>query len=130
MTALRSEGHDVVTVGEAIDLGSDDHALLEYAAETDRVILSQDTDFRGGDPELELGGRPAVFACDTGVPPGKVAAAVRRIEEFNVTLTGTVLFVPATGSNAVSMSARSYSSRTGTPSRVSSESRRWFRYSR
>ncbi|MGQ3330950.1 DUF5615 family PIN-like protein [Halorubrum sp. FL23] len=54
VSALRGEGHDVAVVGDNVELGSEDTVLLEYARETDRLILSEDTDFRGADPELNV----------------------------------------------------------------------------
>ncbi|PSP46466.1 hypothetical protein BRC69_03565 [Halobacteriales archaeon QH_6_66_25] len=94
VSALRGEGHDVVIVGESIDLGSEDEVLLAHARETDRVILSEDTDFRGADPELIKENHPGILACDTTASPGEIAAAVRRIDTLVDDCTGTVLFVP------------------------------------
>lgn len=94
VSALRGEGHDVAVVGDEVTLGSKDTVVLEYARETNRIILSEDTDFRGADPELDVGTHPGVFACDTAAQPGEIAAAVRRIETFTDDLTGTVLFIP------------------------------------
>jgi predicted nuclease of predicted toxin-antitoxin system len=94
VSALRGEGHDVVVVGDVVDPGADDTVLLEYARDTDRVILSEDTDFRGADPELTAEDHPGILACDTAAPPGEIAAAVRRIDSLTEDLVGTVLFVP------------------------------------
>ncbi|WEL17763.1 PIN domain [Halorhabdus sp. SVX81] len=94
VSALRGEGHDVVTVGDEIELGAEDTTLLAYARETDRVILSEDTDFRGVDPELKVSDHPGVLACDTAATPGEIATAVRRIEGFADDLMDTVFFVP------------------------------------
>ncbi|ACV13150.1 hypothetical protein Huta_2989 [Halorhabdus utahensis DSM 12940] len=94
VSALRGEGHDIVTVGDEIALGAEDTTLLAYARETDRVILSEDTDFRGADPERKVGDHPGVLACDTAATPGEIATAVRRIEAFADGLMGTVFFVP------------------------------------
>ena len=94
VTTLQSEGHDVAVVGDAVEFGSDDVTVLEYARETDRVLLSEDTDFRGGDPQLRDVDHPGVLACDTGASPGAVAAAIRRIERFSDSLSDTVWYVP------------------------------------
>lgn len=94
ISALHGEGHNVAVVGDEVTLGSEDAALLEYARETDRVILSEDTDFRGADPDLDVGTHPGILACDTAAQPGEIAAAIRHIERFTDDLTGTVLFVP------------------------------------
>ena len=93
VSALRAEGHDVTIVGENVDLGTDS-TLLDYARKTDRVILSEDTDFRGADPELNTEDHPGILACDTTEPPGSIAAAVRQIDAVSDDLTETVLFAP------------------------------------
>ena len=62
--------------------------------ETNRVILSEDADFRGADPELRDAEHPGVLACDTGGSPGTIAAAVRRIERVSDSLSNTVWYVP------------------------------------
>lgn len=94
VSALRGEGHDVAVVGDDVDLGSEDTVLLEYARETDRLILSEDTDFRGADPELNVEDHPGIIACDTAASAGEIAAAIRRIEVYTDDLVGTVLYVP------------------------------------
>lgn len=94
VSALRGEGHDVAVVGEDLELGAPDETLLAYARETDRIILSEDTDFRGADPELIVGTHPGILACDTAAQPGEIAAAVRLIEAASHDLEETVLFVP------------------------------------
>ncbi|WP_436902054.1 DUF5615 family PIN-like protein [Halovenus halobia] len=94
ISALRGEGHNVAVVGDEVELGSEDTVLLEFARETNRTILSEDTDFRGANPELAVGTHPGVLACDTAASPGKIATAVRRIEAYTDDLSGTVLFVP------------------------------------
>ena len=93
MSALAGEGHDVAAVGDGIALSADDRVLLEYARETDRVILSQDTDFRGADPELNDEPQPGVLACDPTAKPGEIATAVRRIDAVADDLSETVLYV-------------------------------------
>jgi predicted nuclease of predicted toxin-antitoxin system len=94
VSALRGEGHDVAVVGDDIDLGSADSVVLEYARENERVILSEDTDFRGADSELSETSHPGILACDTAASPGEIATAVRRIDTHTDSLTDTVLFVP------------------------------------
>lgn len=96
VSALRGEGHDVAVVGNDVALGSEDFVLLEYARKTDRIILSEDTDFRGADPELDNESRPGILACDTATSPGEIVTAVRRIDTFTDDLSETVLFVPGT----------------------------------
>ena len=94
ISALRGEGHNVAVVGDDLELGASDTTLLEYARDTDRVTVSEDTDFRGADPELDVESHPGVIACDTTAPAGEIAAAVRRIDTLSDDLDGTVLFVP------------------------------------
>ena len=94
VSALDGEGHDVAVVGNEVALGSDDEELLEYARETNRVILSQDTDFRGADPELDSESHRGVLACDPTATPGEIATAVRRIDAVASDLSETVLYVP------------------------------------
>lgn len=95
ISALRGEGHDVAVVGDDLELGASDTTLLEYARDTDRVIVSEDTDFLGAGPELNVESHPGILACDTAAPAGEVAAAVRRIDTLSNDLDGTVLFVPS-----------------------------------
>ena len=80
ISALRGEGHDVAVVGDDLELGGSDTTLLEHARETDRSMLSEDTDFRGADPELDVESHPGVLACDTAAPAGEIATAIRRID--------------------------------------------------
>ncbi len=94
VSVLRGEGHDVAVVGDDITLGSADAVVLDYARENDRLILSEDTDFRGADPELNRKRHPGILACDTAAPPGEIASAIRRIALYADDLTGTVLYVP------------------------------------
>ncbi|WP_165875162.1 DUF5615 family PIN-like protein [Natrarchaeobius chitinivorans] len=75
-------------------IGSEDTVLLQYARETDRLILSEDTDFRGADPELNGEHHPGILACNTAASAGEIAAAIRRIEMYTDDLAGTVLYVP------------------------------------
>jgi predicted nuclease of predicted toxin-antitoxin system len=91
--ALRGEGYDVVEVTETVGLGTADDSILEYAVEQRRVIVSEDTDFRGADSTLDLDKHPGVLACDTAAP-GAVVTAVRRIDESTEDLTNSILFVP------------------------------------
>lgn len=94
VSALRGEGHDVEVVGEAVEFGAEDSSIVEYARTTDRVVLSEDADFRGADPSFDVEAHPGVLVCDTAAAPGAVAAAVRRIDALSDDLSGTVLFVP------------------------------------
>lgn len=92
--ALRGEGYDVVDIDETVGLGTEDEEVLDYATEQDRVILSEDTDFRGADRTLDLDVHPGILACDTAAKPGSIITAIRRIDASSDDLTDTVLFVP------------------------------------
>lgn len=70
VTAVRGEGYDVTAVGGAVNLGSEDDTILDYAREENRVVLSEDSDFRGADPNLNLTDHPGIFACDVNARPG------------------------------------------------------------
>ena len=94
VAALHSDGHNVERVGESIELGSDDRTVLEHAIATDRVILSEDVDFRGGNPSLSAEPHPGVLVCDTDAQASRIAVAGGRIEEFAVPLDGSVFYVP------------------------------------
>ncbi len=94
VTALRSEGYDVTAVGGAVDLGSEDETIVDYARKENRVVLSEDSDFRGADPNLDLTAHPGIFACDVNARPGEIATAVRRIDDMSADLTETVIFIP------------------------------------
>lgn len=94
ISALRGEGHDVAVVGDDVALGATDTVLVEYALETDRIILSEDADFRGAAPELDRDPHPGVLACDTAASAGEIATAIRRIDTYTDDLSETVLFVP------------------------------------
>jgi predicted nuclease of predicted toxin-antitoxin system len=92
--ALRGDGHDVTPIGDAVELGASDRGILDYARGHDCVIVSEDSDFRGADADLDIENHPGVFACDTTAKPGDIAAAVRQIERLSDDLTNTVVFVP------------------------------------
>lgn len=92
--SLRGEGYDVVEIDETVGLGTNDDSILKYAIEQDRVIISEDTDFRGADSTLDIETHPGILACDTAAAPGAIVTAVRRIDESADDLTDTILFVP------------------------------------
>jgi predicted nuclease of predicted toxin-antitoxin system len=45
VSALRSNGYEVVTAGEAYDVGEDDGTILSTCRERDLVLLTNDVDF-------------------------------------------------------------------------------------
>lgn len=75
--AIRGEGYDVANINETMGLGVDDRGILEYATEHSRVILSETTDFRGADPDLDIDSHLGILACDTAAKLGSIVSAVR-----------------------------------------------------
>lgn len=94
--ALRAEGYDVTAVGRTV-IGSEDDTILDYARKENRVVLREDSDFHGADPDLDLTDHPGIFACDVNAQPGDIATAVRRIDDMSDDLTETVIFIPKDG---------------------------------
>lgn len=92
VTALEAEGFDVVRVKDVLPEGSPDSAVLEHAVETERVILSEDGDFRG--EEISQYEHPGVIACDNRAPTGEVVAAIRTLNEYTDDLSGGIAHVP------------------------------------
>jgi predicted nuclease of predicted toxin-antitoxin system len=43
--ALRSEGWDVIRVSEILPVNAQDHEILEFARQENRVVITQDLDF-------------------------------------------------------------------------------------
>ncbi len=81
VAALRSEGYDVTAVSGAVDLGSEDDTILDYARKENRVVLSEDSDFRGADPDLDLTGHPGSSPATstlnpTRLPPPSAASTI------------------------------------------------------
>jgi hypothetical protein len=89
--ALRSEGIDVARVGEQVDPGTADEALLEFAAERGYVVLTSDSDF------ADVTGHAGVlYDDDQRVPNRELVRAVRNVSELLDAddLTDRTVFVP------------------------------------
>lgn len=65
--------------------------LLDYAVENERVVLSEDEDFRT--EETSHADHPGVIACNTRAKTGEVVA-VLSIEQYTEDLTGSIVHVP------------------------------------
>lgn len=88
-TILRQEGHDVVRVQDALELGYDDQRIVEFCRGQDRVILTNDDDF------FEFDTHPGIlFLDEQRASPRTVATAVQRIDRLVPDVTGQVWHVP------------------------------------
>lgn len=92
IVALRGEGYDVVRSKVVLREGAPDSEIVAYAVNHDRVVLSEDGDFRGR--ELDHENHPGVIACDTRAAPGRVVAAIRTLDSYTDDLTGGIAHVP------------------------------------
>ena len=92
IAALRAEGYDIVRVKDVLPEGEDDPEIVAYAEANDRVILSEDGDFRG--KEIDLDDHPGVIACDTRAPAGRVVAAIRELDSYTDDLSNGIARVP------------------------------------
>lgn len=88
VTALRGENIDTVPVTDVLPQSADDEEILAYARSSDRVILTNDRDF------LSIEDHPGVLFYDRKATPGRVAIAVRNIENVIDTMADTTLYVP------------------------------------
>ena len=92
VTALRSEGFDVVRAKDVLYESAPDSDILDYAIENERVVLSEDEDFRT--EVADQVDHPGVIACNTRAKTGEVVAAVLSIEQYAEDLTGSIVHVP------------------------------------
>jgi uncharacterized protein with PIN domain len=88
VTALRGENIDTVPVADVLAQSADDEEILAYARSSDRVILTNDRDF------LSIEDHPGVLFYDRTANPGRVAIAVRNIEDAIDTMVDTTLYIP------------------------------------
>lgn len=79
-TALRANGYDVATVNEDFDPGRSDAEHVERARESDRVIISNDSDFVVLHREYNHGG--IVLYNDQTVAVPEFVQAIKRTERF------------------------------------------------
>lgn len=92
VTALRSEGFEVVRAKDALYESAPDDEVLDYAEENNFVVLSEDRDFRGVETRSE--NHAGVLACNTRAKTGNVISAIRTIEDYADDLSGSVVHVP------------------------------------
>lgn len=53
IVALRAEGYDIIRAKDVLPEGEDDSEIVVYAEAHNRVILSEDGDFRGKEIDIE-----------------------------------------------------------------------------
>ena len=88
VVAFRSGGHDVVRVGDVLEKGVADDAVLAAGRDRDRVILTYDRrDFATATDHVGV-----LVAVET-MPPRALRQAVDRIERLYPTLEGVVEFL-------------------------------------
>ena len=92
VTALRSEGFDVVRAKDALYESAPDAEVLDYAEENGFVVLSEDRDFRG--VETRRASHAGILACNTRAKTGNVVSAIRQVDDYADDLSGTVVHVP------------------------------------
>jgi predicted nuclease of predicted toxin-antitoxin system len=92
IAALRAEEYDIVRSKDILPEGEDDSEIVAYAEEHNRVILSEDGDFRGR--EIDLDDHPGVIACETRVSAGQIVAAIREIDAYTNDLNNSIVRVP------------------------------------
>jgi hypothetical protein len=88
ITALRGENIDTIPVTDVLPQSADDEEILAYARSNDRVILTDDRDL------LSIDDHPGVLFYDREATPGRVAVAVRNIEDAIDTMVDTTLYIP------------------------------------
>lgn len=72
---LGQEGYDVERVQDALGVGFEDEAIVEYCRSKDRVLLTNDEDF------FAVDGHPGVLFLDEQAgSPREVVVAIQRIE--------------------------------------------------
>ena len=92
VTALQSEGFDVVRAKGVLYESAPDSAIRDYAVENGYVVLSEDEDFRK--EVTDQSDHPGVIACNTRAKTGEVVSAIRSIERYAEDLSGNVVNVP------------------------------------
>lgn len=92
ITALRAEEYDIVRAKDVLPEGENDSEIVTYADEHDRVILSEDGDFRG--KEINLDEHPGVIACEPRASAGQVVAAIRELDAYTDDLSNGIAHIP------------------------------------
>jgi predicted nuclease of predicted toxin-antitoxin system len=81
---LRERGHDAEHVQEHLGKGTLDPQVIEYAQETDRIILTYDDDFL--DPDLN-DGAPILHIADKQTTVTEVVDAIEQLDEWGAAST-------------------------------------------
>ena len=89
--ALRGEGIDAASLSEELGSGTRDTDLLDYAAEREYTILTNDTDFVG-----ETGHAGILYYGDQQVSTRELVGAIRNVDDLlpDEELVDRTLFVP------------------------------------
>jgi predicted nuclease of predicted toxin-antitoxin system len=88
VNALKSHGHEVVRVQDALDPDAPDRTVVEYARENSLVVLTNDDkDFR------QFAGHTGILFVPQDMRPGAVETAVSRIERQFDDLADTAQYV-------------------------------------
>lgn len=87
ITVLRSIGYDVLRAKDEFPEGTPDRALLEFATETDRIVLTCDKRFAVVDGEL--------FTSHAGVIYADLARLQRRPEDAAAAIDCILTTIPA-----------------------------------
>ncbi|WP_135364982.1 DUF5615 family PIN-like protein [Halosimplex halophilum] len=91
VSALRSEGFEVETVGESVELGSPDADLLEFASDRGYAVLTSDSDF------VDRKGHSGVlYYEDQNVSTRELVRAVRMVDDLlpDDAVEGETIFLP------------------------------------
>ena len=88
VSALDSAGHDVKRVGDLLQKGASDGAVLAAGRDTGRIVVTYDRkDFAGVTDHV------GVFIADEGMAPRDVRRAVERVDRAYPSLDNVVEFL-------------------------------------
>jgi hypothetical protein len=76
---LRARGHEAITVAEEFGKGEVDPNIIAYARETNRLVLTNATDFL--DPNA-INSVKVLFCPKTSLRPGTIAALVDALANY------------------------------------------------
>lgn len=82
---LRAAGHDVIRVCDALPITAPDTAIVEFAAENDRVILTQDLDFSA---IIALSGKSVPSLISLRLSSSKIERVNQILEKIIPNLSG------------------------------------------
>jgi len=88
VSALESAGYDVQRVGEVLEKGAADAAVLDAARQDDRIVLTYDKkDFS------DVGDHSGVLLASETMAPRDLRSAVERIEQVYPALDNVVEYL-------------------------------------